>query len=559
MPSKPVSSIIARLLGGLMAGAAAAALLINAPALGQAPAGQPPAKTEIASDRVELIMGALPPKGAPQYTALRALAGPDVREHILPLTRCEVWTISRARLSRLLVAARQANVSVKELDGSWNEVFAATPAPGHMDGVAHVMMEHAKQSRSTAGMTVMGQRTASMVEYALTKGMGTKPASAQPMSIRIALNERTVITAERRDVVISGERCTWRGVVAGTSDPVTIMWWGSGRMTGTIHHGGRLYQLRQLAPDLIGIVETMPEMLPDEHPRTAPQRMQKMNMREDTLFMHGDSSGARLPRPRRDQIDDLKDDVPAKPAAKTATGPAKAAKGARKSAPQSGQPMAIIDVMVIYTRKAAARYSDIRRDLIELAIEETNHSFRASRIDNVAVRLVHTHETDYDEAGAEHFDHVWRMVDRGDGHLEEVPALRGQKNADIVILVVDDPSGCGLATRVAADADEAFAVVHHECAATSYSIAHEIGHIIAARHDHSLDTSKTPFAYGHGFVNPDLKWRTMMSYKAACNGCPRLPIWSTPAPVVNGQPAGDQERDNARVLRERAARVAAFR
>ena len=35
--------------------------------------------------------------------------------------------------------------------------------------------------------------------------------------------------------------------------------------------------------------------------------------------------------------------------------------------------------------------------------------------------------------------------------------------------------------------NEAYAVVHHECAATSYSIAHEIGHIIGARHDRSLD------------------------------------------------------------------------
>jgi hypothetical protein len=150
------------------------------------------------------------------------------------------------------------------------------------------------------------------------------------------------------------------------------------------------------------------------------------------------------------------------------------------------------------------------------------------------------------------------MVDRSDG-FKEIAGLREKHKADVVILVVDDPSGCGLATRVAADADEAYAVVHHECAATSYSIAHEIGHILGTRHDKSIDKSAGPFPFGHGFVSNDMKWRTMMSYKAGCGGCPRLPIWSTPLPVYKGLPAGSVENDNARVIREQAARVAAFR
>ena len=222
-------------------------------------------------------------------------------------------------------------------------------------------------------------------------------------------------------------------------------------------------------------------------------------------------------------------------------------------------PDTVIDVLVVYTAKAAQHYSDIGRDLIELAIEETNQSLRASRINNVKVRLVHTQLTNYVEDGAEHFDHVWRMVDKGDGFMEEVPGLRNEKKADIVILVVDDKSGCGLATRVAADAEEAYAVVHHECAASTYSIAHEIGHIIGTRHDRSLDQNTTPFPHGHGFVSPDLKWRTIMSYKASCGGCPRLPVWSTPDKVIKGTAAGDPWHNNAAVIRDNAARVAGFR
>jgi hypothetical protein len=150
------------------------------------------------------------------------------------------------------------------------------------------------------------------------------------------------------------------------------------------------------------------------------------------------------------------------------------------------------------------------------------------------------------------------MADKGDGFMEEIPRLRDEKKADIVVLVVDDPSGCGLATRVAADAEEAFAVVHHECAAVSFSVAHEVGHIIGARHDYSLDQSTGPFPFGHGFVN-GTKWRTMMSYKSSCNGCPRLPIWSNPDVRIAGEPAGTASANNARVLREQAERVSRFR
>jgi hypothetical protein len=153
---------------------------------------------------------------------------------------------------------------------------------------------------------------------------------------------------------------------------------------------------------------------------------------------------------------------------------------------------------------------------------------------------------------------VWRFADKGDGYMEEVHGLRDRHKADVAILIVDDPKGCGLATRVYADADEAFAVVHHDCAALTYSLAHEIGHIIGARHEPNIDKSTTPFPYGHGYVN-GTKWRDIMSYRESCGGCARVPVWSSPKVLIRGEPAGTPEQDNARVIAEQAARVAAFR
>src|SRR5262249_59279706 len=135
-----------------------------------------------------------------------------------------------------------------------------------------------------------------------------------------------------------------------------------------------------------------------------------------------------------------------------------------------------IDVMILYTKKAASRYIRDPADLLAMAVEQANDTFRNSGLGNISLRLVHTQSVDYDESEGEHFDHLYRMVD-GIAAFKDIRKLREEKRADIVGLILEDPSGCGLSTRVAPDADEAYFVVHHSCAAITISIAHEIGHI----------------------------------------------------------------------------------
>ena len=149
------------------------------------------------------------------------------------------------------------------------------------------------------------------------------------------------------------------------------------------------------------------------------------------------------------------------------------------------------------------------------------------------------------------------MVD-GVGAFKDLKKLRNDKRADIVGLVLDNPTGCGQSTRVGAEADEAFFVVHHACAAITYSIAHEVGHILGARHDRYMDPNDTPFPFAHGYINGS-KWRDMMSYQQGCGGCPRIPFWSNPRVQYQGEPIGTAATDNARVILEQAERVANFR
>jgi hypothetical protein len=266
------------------------------------------------------------------------------------------------------------------------------------------------------------------------------------------------------------------------------------------------------------------------------------SMRDDPLVMQGDAGHMR----------------PRAPARQALAGSAPKAASAKATQKGAAVPKAVvIDVIIAYTRKAARNYADVKRELVDLSIEEANESFRQSGIGHVQLRLVHAYQTDYLEQGA-HFDHVWRFADKGDGYMDEIHGLRDKYRADVALLIVDDPNGCGLATRVYAEADEAFAAVHHDCAAMTYSVAHEVGHLIGARHELAIDKMLTPFPFGHGFVN-GTKWRDIMSYRESCGGCPRLPVWSSPSLIVRGEAAGTPDQDNARVIAEQAARVAAFR
>jgi hypothetical protein len=511
-----------------------------------------PALAQDEQERVPLIMSKLPPQGSGLYNAIKRHAG-KAKGQVLSLTKTEMWAVPKRNVEAVKKAAAQHGVGVDQLGSDFNHVFHSAPADMAMDDKQKSMMDRAKASRASMGVGMMLAPRAPTVEYALTKDASEPAAAHEAVKIIVRLSADKVLTITRTSVDIKPTMCVWRGTVDGTEAPATIMWWPGGKMAGTVQHEGRIYSIRHMGGEMHAIVEMGEDRMPEEHaPMPARMRGNDPNLRDDPLMQQGDASalrpltGARPPAPLQAKRREPKLAINLGKAA-----PAKA------KASQSVRDI-VIDVLVAYTKKTASNYSDVKRELVDLAIEEGNESFRMSNLGNIKLRLVHAYQTDYVEEGGEHFDHLYRMVDKGDGYMEEVHGLRDKYRADVVVLIVDDPSGCGLATRVFADATDAFAVVHHECAASSYSLAHEIGHLIGARHDTSIDKNMTPFAYGHGFVN-GTKWRDIMSYKASCGGCPRLPVWSSPKVLIRGEPAGTPDLDNARVISEQAARVAAFR
>ncbi len=504
-----------------------------------------------------LILSHLPATDSAAYRELRRIADDPSGER-LEMTGAEMWRVPAVRVDALTAAAAEHGVTVMRIDAGAAALMPMSPSTP-MTKTQSAMMHDAMASPAAMGLTVMGLPDAKVMEYALTRGMhDDAKGDAEGAELTIGLDSVTTIKARRTSIEKSADGYVWHGAIVGTDDPVTLLWWPSGRLSGQITYKGRHFVVRNLGGTMHGIVEMSTRKLPPEHAPMGKSLMNEMRMQEDPLVTKGDASMLRRPpverieRPK-EPLRNLQDAVPGK---RAQAGP-ELALVVPPALPAQPKSTVTIDLIVAYTAQAAKHYTDIKRDLIEVAIEEANQSFRNSGVDNARLRLAHAYQTDYVEQGT-HFEHVFRFADNGDGYMDEVHALREKHKADIAALVVHDPNGCGLSAAVAPAADRAFTVVHHECAALSYSLAHEIGHIIGARHDMALDDDKRPYPYGHGYVHGK-DWRTMMSYEESCEGCPRLPIWSSPLVKVRGSPAGDAMSDNARVISEGAARVAGFR
>ena len=482
-------------------------------------------------DPASVILSNLPSKQSADYKTLRDLAG-AARIQDIDMMQSEKWSIPPERLDAFLKVAAEKGVRVSRLDENSNWALVPMAESEAMSPKQKDMMKKAMQSKAAMGASMMKSPAPDVLDYTLTKDVDEEHPDAPPTLV-IPLKDKTVVTVSRTSVTKTPYGYEWHGVVEGTGDPVTLLCWPGGRLAGTINYQGHTYVVKYMGGQMHAIVEFAPDKLPPEHGPAGNDKMQKMNMREDPLVRQGDAS---MMKPNTGPVPSMKmkpQDLAAAPEESTIT------------------------LIVAYTKNAANNYFDIEKDLIELAIAEANQSFRASGIDNVRTNVVHAYETDYEESGS-HFDHVYRFRDKGDGFMDEVHTLRDRYGADVGILIVDDPMGCGLSIRIAADEEDAFAALHHECGATMYTLAHEIGHLIGARHDRALDDSPQPFTYGRGFVK-GTDWRTMMSYKDSCDGCERRPVWSSPDVKVEGVAAGDKNTDNARVIKEQARRVSRFR
>lgn len=213
-----------------------------------------------------------------------------------------------------------------------------------------------------------------------------------------------------------------------------------------------------------------------------------------------------------------------------------------------------VRVMIVFSNAAATAVGNTTTKA-NLAISESNQSFANSGV-NVSFQLAGVYTANYTNSS---FDtDLSRFRGTTDGYLDSYHTTRNNIAADVAVLITTNTTYCGLG-YLNSTAASAFSVTSHSCMTGYYSFAHEIGHNFGARHDPATDPSTTPVAYAHGYRSPTNAWRTIMAYNCSPS-CPRINYWSNPARTYNGQAMGTTTRsNNARLLNERAATVAAFR
>jgi hypothetical protein len=492
-----------------------------------------------ANDR--LIISNMPERKSSIHNVLSKMVA-RARKRVLGLTKCEVWSVPQSQSVRLTEKLQKLGLKVTKLRADWNHILKRHDGPVAMSRSQEEMLKASRAAPEAVGVGVMKTSEAAVTEYALMGGEDkSKPADGTPgeaaPTIVVPIKDDQSVTVRRIRATTTADGYTWRGVVEETGESAVLMWWKDGRLTGVLGYKGHIYTVVNMGGEVHAVIEVDPRKMPPDHAAVSPKSTANSSLRDDRAAVR-DAIAKQQPPP-----------APAPPP------PVKPFSDAERRALEAKK--ITIDVMMLYTKKPSSRYIGNPADLIALAIEQANESFRNSGVANVSLRLVHTQLVDYDETDGEHFDHLYRMVD-GVGPFKEVHKLRDEKRADIVGLIVDDASGCGLSTRVAADPDEAYFVVHHSCAAITISIAHEVGHILGARHDRQSDANNSPFPFAHGYINGK-KWRTMMSYQEGCDGCPRIPYWSNPRIKYKDEATGTDTEDNARAILQQAERVSKFR
>ena len=220
----------------------------------------------------------------------------------------------------------------------------------------------------------------------------------------------------------------------------------------------------------------------------------------------------------------------------------------------SGDAMPVIDILVVYTRRARAEAGNVGA-LIQHAIDQTNRIFANSMI-RARVRLAYSYQTEYVEDDDFPTDTA-RLWSTTDGHMDEIHAVRDQHGADIVVLLRGHHAWCWSAYGYV-DATNAFSVVRQSCMG-DYGLPQALGWNLGASRDPESRTNRN-FPYGHALCHDPGNWRTVMS-RSPGHRCPAYqPYFSNPDVSFMGTPTGDADvRNNARVINETSPTVANYR
>ncbi|EIP97261.1 immunoglobulin I-set domain-containing protein [Opitutaceae bacterium TAV1] len=248
-----------------------------------------------------------------------------------------------------------------------------------------------------------------------------------------------------------------------------------------------------------------------------------------------------------------------------------------------------VDVLVLYTANIVDYHvtADGVKAEINAMIAQTNEAYLNSGV-TARIRLAHCEQTPYVEKTSAQGGYSRDLsVITGEGGYTDpgynkanMAALRDRTGADLVVLfrrgAADGTAGIAwvMNNSKSGNPGYGFAVVGDN-SLNSFIFAHELGHNMGLRHDHTAaeesDGAIFPYAYGHLFPDPVTgPYGTIMSYVGSRNY--RIPHFSNPDVVytiysgpytggtyATGVATGTKAADAARALEQTVPVVATYR
>ncbi len=301
------------------------------------------------------------------------------------------------------------------------------------------------------------------------------------------------------------DSATWRGKVQGYARSDATLSVVNGHLAGRVRIDADVYEIRPLAADEI--------------------RLEKLDM---------------------DSFPACDGGLPLDPTIADAAQVLVDAGAAQAAAGDEGTPR--LDMLVLYTAAAEAKEGAQQIPAtVAAAVASLNTVFQNSQVNAEAV-LVHAQRIEHTETGyAESLQ--WLSSD------PQVAALRNRYAADMVSLLVDLDSSCGIGWVPRTNAANfnpatAFQVTGIDCAVGNLSFAHESGHNMGMEHnpENSSAAIGQPYgpasyehSFGHWVAGGANAFRTVMSYADPCGSafaCPREEYFSNPYIDYLGNPTG---------------------